>query len=118
MRHSLRGAVMWRREVIRLVLAANWIVFALSCNMVFGHSYLFSHICRKMAWEDIPYPTDEKADVRPVEQAQEERSIQYRHRMMPLFESGQRGWWFAAFASLGTAVLLMIAFPKKPTSAE
>ena len=114
MRHFFWGAVMWRREVIRVVLAANWIVFAIASNMLIAHGYLQGMNCRQMAREDIPFPEDEKADVRLVEEAQEERNRQYRLRTQPVFEFGQRGWFVACGASLGTAVLLMIAFPKKP----
>lgn len=109
---------MWRREVIRLVLAANWIVFAIACNMFIAHGYLQGMNCRQMAREDFPYPEDQKADVRQVEEAQEERNRQYRHRTQQVFEFGRSGWSVACGVSLGTAVLLMIAFPKKPTSAE
>ena len=108
---------MWRREVIRLVLAANWIVFAISCGgALYGHDHLWGVNCWRMAEQDIPYPEGEKADTRAVEESRSERRMQYMGRTNLVGESGQRGWWIACGASLGTAVLLMIAFPKKPAT--
>ena len=108
---------MWRRELIRLVLASNWIVFAISCGAaLYGHAHLWGSNCWRMAEEDIPFPEDEKADSRAIEEAQLARQTQYMRRTNWVGESGQRGWWLACGASLGTAVLLMIAFPKKPAT--
>jgi hypothetical protein len=68
----------------------------------------------RMACEDIPFPVDEKVDTRDVETAQRERRNEYLQRTRWVGDSGQFGWWLAWGASLGTALLLMIAFPKKP----
>lgn len=108
---------MWRREMIRLVLACNWIVagFSFMCA-VYGHGHLWGMNCGRMAQEDIPYLEDEKADVRGIEDAQSKRRDEYKQRTNWVGESGQRGWWVACLTSAGTAVLLMIAFPKKPPS--
>lgn len=110
---------MWRREVIRLVLACNWCVAGLAFGMaIYGHAHLWGSNCWRMAGEDIPFPEDEKADARGLEDARYERMNQYRQRTNWVGDSGQRGWWLACGASLGTAVLLMIAFPKKPDQGE
>jgi hypothetical protein len=110
---------MWRRELIRLVLAANWIVFAIASNgAIYGHAHLWGSNCWRMAEEDIPFPDGEQEDTEAIREAQFERRTLYMARTKWVGDSGQFGWWMVWGASLGTAVLLMIAFPKKPTSAE
>jgi hypothetical protein len=106
---------MWRREVIRLVLAANWCVAGLSFGMVaHGAPQQWGYTAHDLALEErrekgIAYPesTAEWKEVAPVEQ-------KYQARTANLHHNGLTGWLMACGASLGTAVLLMIAFPKKP----
>ncbi len=108
---------MWRREVIRLVLALNWCVFGWSCGMaLYGHPHIWGMNSWRMAEEDVPLPDDGKADTRDVYEARLTRRLEYDRRTNWVGESGQRGWWLGCGASLGTAVLLMIAFPKKQTA--
>lgn len=104
---------MWRREVIRLVLAANWIVFAISCNGAFGHGH---------AWKLTGYQLLRAERGLPPAQGvmwwvEEDRpQVEgYQAHTEVLYRSGQTGWRIACGASFGTAVLLMIAFPKKPS---
>lgn len=105
---------MWRREVIRLVLAANWCVAGLSIGLgLYPHFcewYFTSHEMARIERGDPPTTENE----RPTHD--EAREGELRQQTERLYHSGQTGWWLACGASLGTAVLLMIAFPKKPTA--
>ena len=106
---------MWRREVIRFVLAANWIVFGWSFGMVaHGFPQQWGYTAHALALEErnekgIAYPETaaEWKQFAPVEQ-------KYQERTASLYYYGLTGWILACGASFGTAVLLMIAFPKKP----
>ena len=109
---------MWRREVIRLVLACNWIVFALSCGAaVHGHGVIWRGTSHRLVGEEkAERGEDPWSD--PMAEADVQRAEQYRGRTEMLYLSGGNGWWVACGASFGTAVLLMIAFPKKQPTGE
>ena len=102
---------MWRRELIRIVLAGNWIVFAVSCGMaVHGHNSAWTYASQELAVGEIEDRGDKLEDA--TREEIQRRMAVLGPRTEPLRKSGESGWGLACLASLGTAVLLMVAFPK------
>ncbi len=110
---------MWRREVIRLVLACNWTVAGLSLGMG-----LYPHFCEWWTTADDLVRVERGAppwnagEIEPRTPEQKEadsaRGEQYRAQIYPLYRSGRNGWLWASGTCTTTAALLMLAFPKKP----
>lgn len=114
---------MWRREVIRWVLALNWCVAGLSLGFGlyphFGEWWLTSEDL-VLAERGKPGRRDPAFEWEPMSEQQREaymaRAGHYRQITEPLYRSGRNGWLFVCGTSAVTAVLLIIAFPKKPTA--
>lgn len=112
---------MWRRGVIRLVLACNWTIGGMSLGMG-----LYPHFCDWfLTAEDLVYAERGEQSPEPgviVERQgmmDDERAAffarrdHYRQLTDRLYRSGRNGWLWVSGTCAVTAVLLMIAFPKK-----
>lgn len=106
--------MVWRRGLIRFVLACNWTVAGLSQGMgLYPHfGEWFSNAEDLVLAERGPV-----TQIEPMTEEQHEaymvRCEHYRQLTYPLYRSGRNAWLFVSGTSAATAVLLMIAFPKK-----
>ncbi len=104
---------MWRRELTRLVLALNWCLAGWACGMVvYGHGREWHSDCLQVAYDDmvaegVKYPHD-----RAHSDEWYRRGYAVRARLAPLERFCYFGWVLAMFGGAGTAIGLMIAFPK------
>jgi hypothetical protein len=111
----------WRRGLIRFVLACNWTVAGMSLGMgLYPHfGEWFSNAEDLVLAEQGKPPLDPGPVVErePMTEEQHEaymvRCEHYRQLTYPLYRSGRNAWLFVSGTSAVTAVLLMIAFPKK-----
>ena len=106
---------MWRGRVIRVAIALNWCVAALSWGMaVHLHNVALKMTVQRLAFVERE-DRGEQAEGR--DEAEWEviyaRREVYKQRTEKVYNNGLTGWWVACGASLGTAVLLMVAFPKR-----
>ena len=104
---------MARREIIRLVLAINWCLAAIACNMALhGHASIWRSICLKLAAEDMQKEGIEDPYSNELTQERYSRGEELRRRLNTLENVGEWGWKLAMFGFAGTAIGLMIGFPK------
>jgi hypothetical protein len=109
---------MWRRELIRVILALNWCMAGVSFGQwVWGHNHIFRGTCLRVAYdqmraEGVEYPSDNEHWPEWYR-----RSDELRTKLAAADRVGDFGWLLGTIGFTATAVGLMIAFPKplKPT---
>jgi hypothetical protein len=106
---------MWRRGLIRFVLACNWCVAGVSFGMAYyAHPHIASYTGIILTREESRERNEpELKDLDEHWRREDARAAIFMDRIQSLNRSGQNAWWLACIASTCTAVLLMIAFPKK-----
>ena len=101
----------WRRGLIRFVLACNWCVAGLAFGLGFYPHFIEWHFtARHLVQADQGKPG---RDDQVWNKNDEPRAEHYRQLTYPLYRSGRNAWLWVSGTSAVSAVLLMIAFPKK-----
>ena len=103
---------MWRREMIRVILALNWCLAGIAfANAIYAHDNRWYSFCLHIADEDMR-AAGIQLEGENHWRERYRRGDEIRARFNEMKTWGRVGWILATIATVGTAIGLMIAFPQ------